>query len=209
MATKMFRPLVRPQAIARVQSIRYLERQPTHRKLFSTDSKPGQEDRGGDEGSTLKKRLWDRVFEYDKPLADLRKELKDHEVAIHKAIKDHGIATSNATKDREITINKAIINLGTRMETGFAEVKTQFARVRTDPAEVKTDLTEVRTDFARLERKISFIQWQMGLVGSAVVAFLGFAGYAIKRAMDAQVTSVGSEPGTKSKDASNGVKNKK
>lgn len=99
--------------------------------------------------------------------------MKYHEIAIHKAIKDHGIATSNATKDREITINKAIINLGTRMETGFAEVKTQFARVRTDPAEVKTDLTEVRTDFARLERKISFIQWQMGLVGSAVVAFLG------------------------------------
>ena len=59
------------------------------------------------------------------------------------------------------------------METGFAEVKTQFAGVRADPVEVKTDLAEMRTDFARLERKISFIQWQMGLVGSAVVAFLG------------------------------------
>ena len=88
----MFRHPVHPQAIARVQAIKYLQRQPTYRRSFSADSKPEQEDRGGDEGSTLKKRLvlyavlliatdstneyydkWDRVFENDKPLADLRK----------------------------------------------------------------------------------------------------------------------------------------
>lgn len=57
MAANIFRLPVRPQAIARVQAIRYLERQPTHRRLFGADSKPEQEDRGGDEGSTLKKRL--------------------------------------------------------------------------------------------------------------------------------------------------------
>lgn len=94
MAANIFRLPVRPQAIACMQAVRYLERQPTHRtsRLFSADSKPEQEDRGGDEGSTLKKRLvlyavllididstneccdkWDRVFENDKPLADLRK----------------------------------------------------------------------------------------------------------------------------------------
>ncbi|PUU83074.1 hypothetical protein B9Z19DRAFT_1119874 [Tuber borchii] len=202
MAANMFRFLIRPQEIARVQAIGYLQRQPTHRRLFSADSKPEKEDRGGEEGSTLKKRLWDRVFENDKPLADLRKELKDHEIAIHKAIKDHEIATNNAIKDRETTANKAISNLSARVGTGFAEVRTQFAEVRTDSA-------EVRTDFAQLKRKISFMQWQIGLVGSAVVAFLGFAGYAIKRAMDAQVvTSVGSEPATESKDVSNGVRKK-
>jgi len=45
--------------------------------------------------------------------------------------------------------------------------------VRIDSAEVRTDFTGVRTDFAQLKRKISFMQWQIGLVGSAVVAFLG------------------------------------
>jgi len=92
--------------------------------------------------------------------------LKDHEIAIHKAIKNHEITTNNAIKDREIATNKEVSRLGTRVGTGFAEVKIQFAEVRTDSA-------EVRTDFARLERKISFMQWQIGLVGSAVVAFLG------------------------------------
>lgn len=168
----MFRLLVRPQAIARVQAIKCLERHPAHHRLFSADSGPVQEDRGGEKGSTFRKRLWGRVFENDKPLADLRKEPKNHEIAIHKAIKDH-----------EISTNKAISNLSTQMETGFAEMKT---------------------DFARLGRKISFIQWQIGLVGSALVAFLGFAGYAINKAMDAQVVT----SATESKDASNGVKKK-
>lgn len=50
-AVVMFRLLIHPRPIARMQVIGYLERQPTHRGLFSMGFELEQEDADGKEGS--------------------------------------------------------------------------------------------------------------------------------------------------------------
>ncbi|RPB01358.1 hypothetical protein L873DRAFT_1803925 [Choiromyces venosus 120613-1] len=186
MATNIFKFATRPQSMARMQHIRCFQHQPTHyRSSIASDPEPEPEDKNKSKGSSVKSHLWDLVFQNDKRHTDFSKEFKDSDTAAHRRMSDIAI----------------------RMEANFSGVQTQFA-------EMKVQFAEMKTQFARIDGKITFIQWQLGFVGSAIIAFLGFAGYAIKKRMDVYIPevapSIRSAPTTEeSKDASGGAGGKK
>ncbi|KAG0641571.1 hypothetical protein HOY80DRAFT_999246 [Tuber brumale] len=54
---------------------------------------------------------------------------------------------------------------------------TQFANIR----------AEAKVDSGHLRAKMSFIQWQLTIVGAAVVGFLGIVGYGVKKLLDVYI----------------------
>ncbi|CUS07734.1 unnamed protein product [Tuber aestivum] len=112
--------------------------------------------------------MWGRIFSNDRRLNELTKDYKNS----------------------EITAQRTMGDITTTMKTQFANVDTQFAHVR---AEFTDKFAEAKVDSNYVKSKLSFIQWQLGIVGSAVVSFLGFAGYGLKKLMDVYIPQVAPE----------------
>ncbi|RPB01317.1 hypothetical protein L873DRAFT_1788380 [Choiromyces venosus 120613-1] len=61
-------------------------------------------------------------------------------------------------KDSEMTAHKKMADITIRMEAGFSGVQAQF--------------TEVKAQSAHMQGNVTFLQWQLRLIGSAIVALL-------------------------------------
>ncbi|PWW72832.1 hypothetical protein C7212DRAFT_366259 [Tuber magnatum] len=131
----MFKLLIRPQTIARRQVIQHLQRPPVYRRLFAIDSKPEQVDADGKHGSAIKDRLWDRISEHDKPVVDPEKESNDYKIDICKAIRD----------------------LSTQVDTGFAKVDTKFAEIGKRFTEIDKRFTEIDKRFTEIDGRFTEI----------------------------------------------------
>ncbi|PWW77701.1 hypothetical protein C7212DRAFT_362538 [Tuber magnatum] len=165
-----------------LQFIKYVRPHPARQQLFGTDSGPEPDSipencSEGNEGS-VQSLMWGRIFSNNRRLNELTKDYKNS----------------------EITTQRTMGDITTTMKTQFAHVDTQFAHVR---AEFMGKFAEAKVDSNHVTSKLSFIQWQLGILGGAVVTFLSFAGYGIKKLMDVYIPQVAPEipapPATKGK----------
>ncbi|KAG0637272.1 hypothetical protein HOY80DRAFT_1052200 [Tuber brumale] len=133
-----------------------------HCRSNSTDTEHEPEPEStGPEDHPPKTKLWEFVLRNDGRLGSLEKQVKDVEIGRYQATNQ----------------------IDSRMNKGFSDVKSNFS-------EVERNFSEVKRTFDRLEAKLDFIQWQLALLGAAIVGFFSLVGCWGKKLMDIHIPQI-------------------